>query len=171
MKETKGKQKQTFRTHVGSSQMYKYYLKNRPLKGLDRDYNVSRKEYRDIVCDFNKEIAEEIVVNAYEFIMPSKLGTIFVGKRKSRIELDENGEVKYTNYPIDWMESKKRGKIIRNFNEHTDGYRCYWCYTKTTANYNNKSIYFFRATRTNTRFLAKVLKDKENYPNVDFYEI
>ena len=59
---------------------------------------------------------------------------------------------------IDWAASKKLGKRIYHLNDHTGGYKYRFYWTKGII--KNITAYSFIPTRTNTRTLAGILKDK-----------
>ena len=97
-------------------------------------------------------LIEEILLNSEEVRLPYRLGTVRI--KKSKMKYDDKNKLK-----IDWAKSKKLGKRIYHLNDHTGGYnyRFYW----TKGIVKNITAYSFIPTRTNTRRLASILKDKE----------
>ena len=122
----------TYKKDHGSDEIYKYY--------------------KDICDEFNKLFIDEILISSEEMRLPYRLGTIRV--KKSKMKYDDKNKLK-----IDWAASKKLGKRIYHLNDHTGGYKYRFYWTKGIV--KNITAYSFIPTRTNTRRLASILKDKE----------
>tara|TARA_B100001093_G_C26845837_1_gene1022734 strand:+ start:444 stop:908 length:465 start_codon:yes stop_codon:yes gene_type:complete len=130
----------------GSDEVYKYY-KNKVIPELQVDKQMFRK-----ICDeFNKLIIQQILLNSEEIRFPYRLGTLRV--KKSKMKYDDKNKLK-----IDWDASRKLGKRIYHLNDHTGGYKYRFYWTKGIV--KNITAYSFIPTRTNTRTLASILKDK-----------
>jgi hypothetical protein len=131
----------------GSDQAYTYYRKN-----TIEELQVDKKTYRKICDEFNKLFIDEILISSEEMKLPYRLGTIRV--KKSKMKYDDKNKLK-----IDWAASKKLKKRIYHLHDHTGGdkYRFYW----TKGIVKNITAYSFIPTRTNTRRLASILKDRE----------
>lgn len=138
-------------------------------------YNISIKLYNDIIKDFHDIISEEIL-KGIDFNIPERLGVIGIRKNKTKIKIDEQGNV-ITNAPIDFKatrelwdvneKARENKTVIKHINEHTKRYIHRWYWNKGDANFRNKTAYCFIPCRKNKRELAKVLKDENN--DVDFY--
>tara|TARA_E500000305_G_scaffold108637_2_gene111475 strand:+ start:802 stop:1266 length:465 start_codon:yes stop_codon:yes gene_type:complete len=135
-----------YKKDFGSNDIYMYY-KNNTIPELQ----VSKKEFRKICDEFNKLIIDEILINSEEIRMPYRLGTLRV--KKSKMKYDDKNKLK-----IDWAASRKLGKRIYHLNDHTGGYKYRFYWTKGIV--KNVTAYSFIPTRTNTRTLAGILKDK-----------
>mgnify|MGYP003639728648 CR=1 FL=1 len=133
-------------------------LKN-AYKDYDDFYKVGYKKYRAICEDFNKRIIDKILLKAFEFKMPYRLGSLRI--RKKLMNYSKKNKLK-----IDWQATNKHKKVMYHLNDHTNGFNYRWFWSKINAVIKNKSVYSFQATRTNKRRLAALLKNND----VDFFE-
>lgn len=136
-----------YKKDFGTNEIYKYY-QDKVIPELQVDKQLFRK-----ICDeFNKLIIDEILINSEDIRLPYRLGTIRV--KKSKMKYDDKNKLK-----IDWAASRKLGKRIYHLNDHTGGYKYRFYWTKGIV--KNITAYSFIPTRTNTRTLASILKDKD----------
>jgi len=126
----------------------------------DDFYNVGYKKYRAICESFNKKLIDQILLNAKEFKMPNRLGSLRILKKEMNYSVGKN------KLKIDWKETNMQKKVIYHLNDHTDGFNYRWFWSKKNAIIKNKTVYSFQATRTNKRKLAGLLKTKQ----VDYFE-
>lgn len=162
--------------HYGRKDMYNKY--NKDVKEEHEMYNVSYSEYSKVLNKFNKAITDAIMKDAYEFILPKRIGTIRIKKYKPKLRIDEEGNLKTKYLPVNWKatnelwetnpKAKEEKKRVYFLNNHSDGYRYIWYYSTYRSALNNKSLYRFIPTRTNKRDLAKLIKD-DNFKG-DYYE-
>jgi|TARA_R110000737_G_scaffold318312_1_gene329198 hypothetical protein len=131
----------------GSNEVYKHYKKE-----VIPELQVDKKLFRAVCDEFNRLIVEAILIRSEEVRLPYRLGTIRI--KKSKMKYDDKNKLK-----IDWAASKKIGKRIYHLNDHTGGYKYRFYWTKGIV--KNITAYSFLPTRTNTRHLASILKDKE----------
>jgi len=136
-----------YKKDFGSDDVYKYYKSD----GIP-ELQVDKQTFRKICDEFNKEFIEEILKNSEEIRFPYRLGTLRI--KKSKMKYDDKNKLK-----IDWAQSKKLGKRIYHLNDHTGGYKYRFYWSKGIV--KNITAYSFIPTRTNTRTLASILKDKE----------
>ena len=135
-----------YKKDFGSNDVYTHY-KNIVIPELQ----VDKQKFRKICDEFNKLLIDEILVNSEEMRLPYRLGTIRI--KKSKMKYDDKNKLK-----IDWAASRKLGKRIYHLNDHTGGYKYRFYWTKGIV--KNITAYSFIPTRTNTRTLAGILKDK-----------
>ena len=135
-----------YKKDFGSNDVYTHY-KNTVIPELQ----VDKQKFRKICDEFNKLIIDEILINSEEMRLPYRLGTIRI--KKSKMKYDDKNKLK-----IDWAASRKLGKRIYHLNDHTGGYKYRFYWTKGIV--KNITAYSFIPTRTNTRTLAGILKDK-----------
>ena len=135
-----------YKKDFGSNDVYTHY-KNTVIPELQ----VDKQKFRKICDEFNKLFIDEILVNSEEMRLPYRLGTIRI--KKSKMKYDDKNKLK-----IDWAASRKLGKRIYHLNDHTGGYKYRFYWTKGIV--KNITAYSFIPTRTNTRTLAGILKDK-----------
>ena len=135
-----------YKKDFGSNDVYTHY-KNTVIPELQ----VDKQKFRKICDEFNKLFIDEILVNSEEMRLPYRLGTVRI--KKSKMKYDDKNKLK-----IDWAASRKLGKRIYHLNDHTGGYKYRFYWTKGIV--KNITAYSFIPTRTNTRTLAGILKDK-----------
>lgn len=125
----------------------------------DTVYDVDFDTYRAIIYDYFKFIRDQIL-DGKEFIIPYRLGSIQIIKSKPKT---------YTSRSLryDWKAMKELGKPVYYLNEHSDGrkYRYFW--SKRDCLFVNKTKYMFIASRDNKRTLAKIILNREH----DYIEI
>ena len=49
----------------------------------------------------------------------------------------------FVNLPVDWQKTKQKGKIIYNFNFHTEGYFFGWIWFKESTRIRNINLWYF----------------------------
>lgn len=145
-----------YKSYVGVDFYNSYceYVKDNPL------YQVDYTTFRSIINDYFRYLRDEIIENGKEVKLPCRLGTLRIVKHKPK---------QYNNKSlrIDYHASKEYGKIIYHLNEHSDGfkYRFYW--SKLNVLIKNKTKYQLVMTRDNKRRLAQIIKNRER----DYVEI
>jgi hypothetical protein len=142
----------------------------------DTDFYLPSKTFAKICSDINEKILLRVIEHNDEIKLPYRLGSLSVRKYKTKVRLDNNGEVIKTTLPIDykatkelWMKDVKakedRVKIY-NLNEHFNGYRTKFHWEKKLCNFKNIKIYKLRIARNYRRHLAKCIKENK----VDYYD-
>jgi hypothetical protein len=144
-----------YKKDYGSDECYKYYKDEiKKIAVTEKELDsllVDKKLFRTICDEFNKLLIDEILINSEEIRLPYRLGVVRI--KKSKMKYDDKNKLK-----IDWAASKKLGKRIYHLNDHTGGYKYRFYWTKGIV--KNITAYSFIPTRTNTRRLASILKDK-----------
>jgi hypothetical protein len=174
-----GKQVEVFKAHIKTGQMYEYYarthfktLMNKNWKvHKDSEFYMRRTMYSDILREFNTAIADCLLYEAFEFILPCNLGKISIRKKKPEVTVDDNGNI-INRLPVDrkathelWEEdpqAKADKKYIYHLNEHSNGYIATFYYRKKNAKFVGKGRYNVRPTRTIKRTLNKIMTSDFN---------
>lgn len=118
--------------------------KNRPKLGFAYIYEkwknsgdfvegVSRPEFIKICSEYNK-LLTEIINTGKEVTLPKKCGML--GLRRER-----NNPY---NGAINWLETKKQGKIVRHDNADTNGFYFRICWTKRPDKYTTKAFKYYK---------------------------
>lgn len=155
------------RNSVCIEELYKYYKAH-------TDKPVKDTVYRAVRREFFKKIVELIFTDAYEYKIGERLGYLKLIKYKQNL-INSKDRVMVEKIPIDWgatnklrevdPTARKKGKLIRCTNPHTDG----WIYTvwwdRRTSVVHNVKIYRFTLSRANDRLLAALLKDENRKIN------
>ena len=103
-----------------SKENYNQFCKKNPSVKLTYD------EWRNILYTFNESYKEYILETGDKAKLPYGFGEFSINKKKRR-KLKNNIDGKeFVNLPIDWQKTKEKGKVIYNFNYHTEGYFFGW---------------------------------------------
>lgn len=173
----KGKKLQVFKADLGMNDFYKHYIdkycvyhegKKRRINREDPLY-IEKPLYGEIIKEFNMGIRDLMVYEAFQYVIPCRLGRIGIRKLKPKITINEDGKME-GRYPIDrkgtkelWdndPEAKKAKKYVYHFNEHSDGYVAKFIYSKVKTNFVGKGKYFIAPTRTTKLMIKDVMTAK-----------
>lgn len=164
--------KAKIKIHAGLPDFYKYYKAN-------YKNPVTYSVYAKVIKSLNKKLAQAIIYEGLEVKLPGRLGFLCIIKKKHKLRTDENGNVDTRYLPVDYKktrelwakiypdkteeEIKKIPNRKRVFlrNTHSSGFIYSWYYNKFTSNAVNKSVYYFKPSRTNQRELAKFVKSDD----------
>lgn len=145
---------------------YKYYNEqNNPQyfesKFIDQknNFKLDEKLYKEI-CKKALLLMRQSILNGNALNLGSRMGYLQITKKPVNIVSYQ----KKANSLIDWVASKKLGKKVINFNDHTDNYVYKITWLKGTCNAKNKGIYQFIPNRFFKRELAFYIKSlKRDY--------
>jgi len=159
--------------------IYKHY---RTKHGNDA---VDRKTFMKVLKDILPQLILLMIYENFEFSIPARLGTLRIKKKLVEPKLDENGDLDVRSLSINYKKTKelwtklypdktpeeikeiKDKPLVRELNEHTDGYRFIWYWDRLTCNIPNQSAYSLDMTRTYDRQLSNAAK---TIKNLDYYE-
>jgi len=136
--------------------MYPDYIADKAEKS---PYYIEYDEYKQIILDFISEIVHYMLYEAGTFKMPYRLGNLRVIKLQSSYSRKKR-------LSVDFNLTRKYGKTIYHFNEHSDGFKYMFKWDKQKAVVKHKSFYRFIPTRSNKRHLAYIIKNRL----ADFFE-
>lgn len=141
---------------------YKYYKEN-------SKYSLPLKEYMNIVYGFFKFMLKNIFLTK-EVSIPCKLGSLqIIGKKKKFKVVDGvivglSPDWKKTN--LLWNkceECKEKKQLVWHLNEHTNGIRYKFLWSKENILIENKSFYYFKPARDVKRELAKLINEGKEF--------
>lgn len=134
---------------LGLRQAYDSYKKdNKDSKKL-----VNKKIFMSICKDFNKTLRDVILNDSTEVVLPHRLGTLRIRKKKRK-------DIHVLNKTIiDFKKSKELGYKVY----YIDDYIYRWLWDKRTCVVKWKTIYYFKACRTASREIAKQIKSGNDY--------
>jgi len=138
---------------------YNNFCKNNP------SIKISFDEWKNIVYSFNESFKNYILETGERAKLPSGFGEFSINKKKRRKMKGTNGK-EFINLPVDWKKTKEKGKIIYNFNYHTEGYFFGWTWFKETARLKNSDLWYFKPSRITSRLLSHYLKTDEKYQHI-----
>ena len=140
-----------------SKDNYNSFCKKHPSIKLTYD------EWRNILYTYNECFKEYILETGEKAKLPYGFGEFSINKKKRRkLKNDVDGK-EFVNLPIDWQKTKEKGKIIYNFNYHTEGYFFGWMWFKNTARFKNSDLWYFKPSRLTSRLLSHYLKTNDKY--------
>lgn len=142
-----------------SKENYKNFCKKNPT------VNVSFDQWRNIIYTFNESFKLYILETGELARLPLGFGDFSINKKKRKKVIEFDGKQKI-NLPIDWQKTKEKGKIIYNFNYHTEGYFFGWIWFKTAARVKNSDLWFFKPSRNTSRLLSHYLKTDDKYQHI-----
>jgi nucleoid DNA-binding protein len=129
------------------------------------DIKVSFDEWKNIVYTFNESFKNYILETGERAKLPFGFGEFSINKKKRRKIKGVDGK-EFVNLPIDWQRTKQRGKVIYNFNYHTEGYFFGWVWFKETARLKHTDLWYFKPTRTTSRILSHYIKTDNKYQHI-----
>lgn len=180
-----GKQTQVFLADISLPEFYKHYSENTFKEKINKyhkvdknsPYYLTRKEYSEIIKEFNSKIVDLMLFDAFIYKMPCSLGRISIRKKKVEPYFDKDGNL-INKLPVNRKETKQlwteypeltNKKFVYHHNEHSDGYIAKLHYEKKYAKFVGKSQYFFKPTRTIKQEINKILTAK--FKKYDFFLI
>lgn len=139
-------------------EMYDHYYKGL-VDGENSPLYVTYDMYVKICSDYYKAVMDLILEDGLTYKIPHGLGTIKVAKRKVRLSTARR-------IPIDWQATFKYNKKVYCLNEHSNGFRYFFYWSKPNT-YKSKFLYRLVFTRQNKRRLANLIKKH----NKDYFEV
>ncbi|MDB4285894.1 hypothetical protein N9933_01170 [bacterium] len=131
---------------------------------------VSIKEYLDINSLFIKYMISN-VLNGESISLPERFGTLSIVGKKTKIKFDEFNRPK--GLAPDWKrtkrlwakneEAKEKKQLVFHTNDHSDGIRYKFLWSKKRMFIKNKTLYSLILTRANKRAVAKNVKNGQEY--------
>jgi len=158
--------------------IYRFYCESSP------DNYVSKQMMHTLFKEMFPSIVKMIVLDNFQFRMPANLGDLRIKKKITKPSINDKGELDTHRLSIDWKTTKalwlqkypdktaeeiksiEDKPVIRELNEHTDGYRYVWYWDKLTTNIPNQSAYYLDMTRTNDQILSGASKTND----LNFYK-
>lgn len=141
-----------------SRENYKLFCKKFP------NIKLSYVEWENIIYQYNESYKEYLLETGNKEKLPLGLGTFSIIKKKRRRLKGKNDE--YINLPIDWKKTREKGKIIYNFNYHTEGFFFGWHWFKKSARFKHSNLWYFKPSRVTSRLLAHYINVDNKYQHI-----
>ena len=122
-------------------------------------------EWETIIYGYNDLFREQILETGNKEKLPLGLGQFSIIKKKRKRIVTRDG-IDHVNLPIDWQKTKEKGKVIYNFNYHTEGFFFGWYWFKKTARFKHSNLWFFKPMRVTSRLITHFLKIDEKYQHI-----
>lgn len=142
-----------------SKENYNNFCKKHPSIKLTFD------EWRNIIYSFTDAFREYILETGEKAKLPFGFGEFSINKKKRRKMKGVDGK-EFVNLPVDWKKTKEKGKIIYNFNFHTEGYFFGWMWFKNSHRLKHGELWYFKPSRTTSRLLSHYLKTNDKYQHI-----
>jgi hypothetical protein len=131
---------------------------------------ISQSVHSKILNEFNKEVSRLILEEAFEFLIPNRVGTLRIKKYRPKI-FNKDGDLRRGKLNPNWKktnelwakdpEAKASKTLVYHTNEHSDGYEYKWHFSNYRSTCANKSAYCFIPTRTNKRAITALVTDED----------
>lgn len=122
-------------------------------------------EWKNIIILFNDSFKEHILETGNKVKLPFGFGEFSINKKKRKRIKGKDGE-DFINLPVDWKKTKEKGKIIYNFNYHTEGYFFGWLWFKNTVRFRFSNLWYFKPSRATSRLLAHYINTDDKYQKI-----
>ena len=165
------------KTDITTKDLYKSYLKNlKPVESITGgmtlgSYNISEKTYSNILKDLNLMIVQAIILENFEFKLPYGLGMLSMVQKAIKYKLDDNGELLTKYLSVDYKatkdlwskdnEARIKKNLVFHTNDHTNGNRVSYRWSKKNCKVAGLQVYFFVPCRKVKRAPAEYLKNSD----------
>lgn len=129
-----------------------------------------------ILMKFFDKLTDAMIFENADFTFPHHLGNWSIKKKKTVIQLNEEGKLDTSRLKVDYKATKElqaecpgTDKKVYHLNEHTNGYYYRYLWSKITCFVPNSTVYLLDIRRRHTRKLSNALMNPKN--RLDFYEL
>lgn len=132
------------------------------------DNPVDKNKYLKVSALYNKFLIEK-ALNGDEIVIPL-FGTISLVGREQKARIEDG---KVVGLAPDWVTTKKlwkeneearlRKQLVYHTNDHTEGVRYRWHWSKKNAMIENKSLYALQMSRANKRAVHKAILEGKQF--------
>jgi len=126
---------------------------------------LSLDEWKQIVYTFNESFRDYILETGDKAKLPFGIGEFSINKKKRKKIVEYDGK-EHIALPVDWQKTKAKGKLIYNFNFHTEGYFFGWTWFKPSARFKHADLWYFKPCRATSRLLSHYLKTNDQYQHL-----
>ncbi len=151
---TKGK----LHSDYGMPEYYSYYRRLTNIKKFKSVFTesinlrVDRSLYAKVINAFHEKLAKR-VLEGNIVQLPNNFGRLSIVKTKMKFNAKNLLRLNFKEY--------NKGNKVFHLNENRNHYRYRWYWSMFKINIPGKFYYRFKACRTNTRGLAKILKETD----------
>jgi len=124
---------------------------------------ISYNEWLEIIYMYNEGFRDTILETGEKERLPSGLGAFSINKKKRVTKVTTPEGKQFINLPVDWKRTKEKGKIIYNFNFHTEGFFFGWMWFKKEARFQHSALWRFKPSRVSSRMINHYIKSNAAY--------
>lgn len=158
---------------------YIYYIYKRYKSKLEKisknPYKKNFKIFSSLIRRFHEKVVNRMIYDQYVYIMPHRLGEVFVVKKKLNIVYDENDNIDYekSKLKVDFPLTRKYNKKMYYYNNHTRGYymRFHWRKRGGAARVKNIGVYSLKMQGRHKEELSVAINKLYVKGKIDFYKI
>ncbi len=136
----------------GRKANYKEFCKNYPTIKL------TFAEWKSIIYAFNDEFRIYILETGEKAKMPVGLGEFAITKKKR-----QRYAANHINLPVDWKKTQEKGKLIYNFNYHTEGFFFGWKWFRPATSFLYTKLWSFKPARMTSRLINHYITTSPKY--------
>jgi len=124
-------------------------------------------EWKNIMFSFIEHFKQHIIETGEKIKLPYGFGEFSINKKKrKKIKVNPENGKEFINLPIDWKKTKEKGKVIYNFNYHTEGYYFGWYWFKQTVRFKYAKLWYFKPSRTTSRIISHYINIDDKYQHI-----
>lgn len=135
-------------------------------KKANPNLKISFDLWKNIVYSFSEEYRTYILETGERVKLPGGMGDFsIIKKKRKKFKVSPEGK-EFINLPVDWIKTREKGKIVYNFNFHSEGYFFGWQWFKENARFKHHKLWWFKPSRTTSRLLAHYIKTDDKYQHI-----
>lgn len=150
------------RSHVdwrsASKDNYKDFCKKNPT------ISISYNDWKTIIYLYNEWFRDQILETGQKMRFPGGIGDFSINKKKRRKLKGHNDE--FVNLSVDWKKTREKGKIIYNFNYHSEGYFFGWMWFEESARFKYSNLFYFKPCRVTSRKISEYIFKDQRYQHL-----
>lgn len=143
---------------VTPADMYKWFKHNEWSK--DKTKDISQTQYYTFIKIFFQKMADKMIKDNFIFIMPWKLGSMYIKKKKRP----------HKHKVFDWKHYNETGEKRKHLNLHSFGIRYKLTWDKKLAHFKNIGMYAFNARSYVRKTLGRVIRERSIKSGVKSYD-
>lgn len=128
-------------------------------------YDITFDKWKNIIYTYNEMFRDYLLETGEKEKLPMGFGEFAINKKIRKRFKVING-VEYVNLPVDWQKTKEKGKLIYNFNHHSEGYFFGFVWFKRTVMLKQPDLWYFKPSRCTSRLLAHYIKTDVKYQDI-----
>lgn len=121
------------------------------------DGRLNKETFKEVVKVYS-EVVIEYLLKGRKVILPAGMGYLKLTKGKFKSEAP-NWAMTQKLYGEHNKNNPDDKKVVYHDNSHTDGYRLKVLWKRNTIPIKNKSLFVFKFTRFNSRYISKTVKE------------
>ena len=120
--------------------------------------------FKQVIDKFNEELKHSIFDQSEIVKLPYGLGFIGIVKYKPKTYTPKS-------LSIDYKSSIEEGRTIYHLNDHSNGYKYRFYWSKVPQTFPDRYKYTAKLVRQNKRMLAQLIFNHKDYINIDDIQI